>query len=253
MPRLIPFRLGAACGLALILLLAMTASASAKSVRANLLVIGKNNKVLAEKTITSGAVGIPTSKSATCFGAGTGGSGKTYKTNAPTALGLLSQAAKGTKALKPLSITDAFVDEFGLGICGVGGSKSTSKLSWYLKVNHKNPNKGGEQVKLKNGDQVLWALAGFPYPNQLSLTVPPNVEVGVPFTVKVFSYDDKGKKKPVAGAKVTGAAKTTGSDGSTSVTLSKPKLLRATHGKDLPSNGVKPTFAGSGTNYDLIW
>lgn len=253
MPRLVPFRLGAACGLALILLLATTAAASAKSVRADLLVIGKNNKVLAEKTLSTGAVKIPTSKSATCFGAGTGGSGKAYRTGGPTALGLLAQASKGTKALKPLSITDAFVDEFGLGICGVGSSKSTSKLSWYLKVNHKGTTVGGERVKLKNGDQVVWALAGFPYPDELSLRVPGSVSVGVPFKVKVFSYDDKGKRKPVAGAKVTAAAAPTGADGTTMVTLSKPKVLRATHGKDLPSNGVKPTFAGSGANYSWGW
>jgi hypothetical protein len=250
---LIPFRLGAACGLALILLLSTTAVASATSVRANLLVVGKAGKVLVDKSISSGAVNIPTSKSATCFGAGSGGSGKAYKTGAPTALGLLSQAAKSTKALKPLSITDAFVDEFGLGICGVGGSKSTTKLSWYLKVNHKNPNRGGEQVKLKAGDDVLWALAGFPYPNELELKVPSLVEVGVPFKVKVFSYDDKGKRKPVAGAKVTKATAPTAADGTTEVTLGAPKLLRATHGKDLPSSGVTPTFAGTGTNYDLTW
>jgi hypothetical protein len=253
MPRLIPFRLVAACGLALILLLSTTAVASAKNVRAHLLVVGKAGKVLAEKTISTGPVAIPTSKAATCFGAGTAGSGKKYPTKSPTALGLLSQAAKSTKALKPLSITDAFVDEFGLGICGVGGAKAGGKLSWYLKVNHKNPNRGGEQVKLKGGDEVIWALAGFPYPDELALTVPRTIDVGVPFKVRVWSYDEKGKRKPAAGAKVTGAAKPTGADGSTMVTLSAPKLLRATRGKDLPSPGVRPTFAGSGTNYALAW
>lgn len=253
MPRLIPFRLGAACGLALILLLATTAAATAKNVRADLLVVGKNNKVLAEKTLSTGAFKIPTSKSATCFGAGTGGSGKAYKTSGPTALGLLAQAAKGTKALKPLSITDAFVDEFGLGICGVGSSKASSKQSWYLKVNHKATTKGGEQVRLKSGDQVVWALAGFPYPSELALSAPDNVKVGVPFKVKVVAFDGLGKRKPVAGAKVTGAAQPTGADGTTMVTLTKPKLLRATHGKDIPSRGVRPTFASNGPSYNLGW
>jgi hypothetical protein len=249
MPRIVPSRLVAVCGLALILLFAIAASAPAKSVRANLRVVGKGGKVLAEKSLSSGALSIPTSKSATCFGAGTGGSGKGYKTSGPTALGLLAQGAKSIGALRPLSITDAFLDEFGLGICGVGPSKAAGKLSWYLKVNHKNPNKGGERVKIKGGDEVLWALAGFPYPAELSLKVPGLVQVGVPFKVKVFAYDDKGKRKPLAGAKVTGASKPTGSDGSTAVTLSKPTLLRATHGKDIPSNGVRPTFAGTGPTY----
>src|SRR5262249_16645986 len=94
MPRLIPSRLAAACALAIAILLPTAAVAPAKSVRANLRVVGKGGKVLAEKTLATGAVTIPTSKSATCFGKGTGGSGKGYKTKAPTALGLLAQASK---------------------------------------------------------------------------------------------------------------------------------------------------------------
>ena len=254
MPRLIPFRLAAACSLALILVLSTAvASAVAKKVEVDLRVVGKAGKVLSETTMRTGPTKIPTSRKATCFGKGTGGSGKKYATKTPTALGLLSQAAVSIKALKPLLITDTFVDEFGLGICGVGGSKSTSKLSWYLKVNHKNPNLGGEKVKLRAGDDVLWALAGFPYPAELALEAPSQATSGVPFAVRVFAYDDKGKRRPAAGVTVTGASAPTASDGRTTATLSTPRVLRATHGKDLPSNGVRPTFAGSGANYSWGW
>ena len=83
---------------------------------------------------------------------------------------MLVQAAKFTAALKPVLISDSF--DFGLALCGVGKSVATSKLSWYLKVNHKNPEIGGESVKVKAGDEVLWALAAFPYPNELSLSAP---------------------------------------------------------------------------------
>jgi len=58
----------------------------------------------------------------------------------------------------------------------------------------------------------------------------------MPFTVRVFAYDDKGKRSPAAGVKVTGADGATGADGRTTVTLSKPARLIARHGKDIPSN-----------------
>jgi hypothetical protein len=234
MPRLIPFRLVAACALAFVLVLCTAAVAVAKGVSADLRVVGSGGKVLAEKTLQAGTTSVPTSPKADCFGKGTGGSGKAVTVKGATALGLLGRAAKSTSSLQPLLLTDAF--DFGLGLCGIGGSEATSKLSWYLKVNHVNPELGGETVKLKAGDEVLWALAGFPYPDELALVAPDRVTLGHPFGVRVFSYDDKGKKKPVAGATVSGAEAPTGADGRTTVVLAKPKRLIARHGKDIPSN-----------------
>jgi hypothetical protein len=244
MPRLIPFRPIAACALALILVLSLAAVAVAK-VPADLRVVagGKN---LAEETLKTGTTSVPTSHKATCFGKGTAGSGKAATIKGATALGLLGEAAKSTGALKPLLLTDAF--DFGLGICGVGGHKATSTLSWYLKVNHKNPELGGDHVKLKAGDEVLWALEPYPYPNELSLVAPATATDGVPFGVRVFSYNDKGKRKPAAGVTVTGATAPTDADGRTTVTLSGPVsgpfTLAATHGKDIPSNQVDVCLGG---------
>lgn len=235
MPRLIPFRPIAACALALALVLSLAAVAVAK-VPADLRVVGGGGKILAEETLKTGTTSVPTSHKATCFGKGTAGSGKAATIKGATALGLLGQAAKSTGALKPLLLTDAF--DFGLGICGVGGYKATSKLSWYLKVNHKNPELGGDQVKLKAGDEVLWALEAYPYPNELSLVAPGEASAGVPFDVRVFSYGDKGKRKPAVGATVTGAQAPTDAEGHTTVVLGSPTVLTATDGKDIPSNQV---------------
>jgi hypothetical protein len=242
MPRFVPIRLAALCALAIALLVSSSAVASAKKVEADLRVVAKGGKVLDEETLKTGPTKIPTSKKATCFGAGTGGSGRPTATSAPTALGLLAQAASGSKALSPLLITDSF--DFGLGICGVGGYSATKSLSWYLKVNHKNPEIGGESVKLKPGDEVLWALTGYPYPSELALEAPAEATADAPFQVRVYSYDDKGKRKPVAGATVTGASGPTDSSGRATVTLATPTVLRATHGKDIPSNGVGVCLAG---------
>lgn len=242
MPRLISFRLAAACALALVLVASTAAVAMAK-VSADLRVVGGGGKILAEETLKTGTTAVPTSSKAICFGKGTAGSGKAAAVKGATAFGLLAQAAKSTKALKPLLVTDAF--DFGLGLCGVGGYKTTSKLSWYLKVNHVNPEIGGDSVKLKAGDEVLWAYASFPYPNELSLTAPTEATAGVPFEVRVFSYNDKGKRKPAAGVTVTGALMPTGTDGRTMAVVTGPTTLVATHGKDIPSNQVGVCVGGA--------
>src|SRR5258705_10767081 len=128
MPRLIPFRLVIACALA-VLLFASTAAIAAAKVPVGLRVVGGGGKILAEETLKTGTISVPTSPKATCFGKGTGGSGKAVKIKGATALGLLGQAAKSTSALKPLLLTDAF--DFGLGICRVGGVIAQWNVAWY--------------------------------------------------------------------------------------------------------------------------
>ncbi len=244
MPRLIPFRLVAACALAFVFALSVTAVAVAKGTRADLRVVNAAGKSLAEETLQTGTTKLPTSPKATCLGKGTGGSGKAVTVKGPTALGLLGQAAKSTPALKPLLISDHFLSEFGLGLCGIGGFVGHGGASWYLKVNHKNPELGGDAVKLKSGDEVLWALASYPYPNELSLSAPSEAVAGTPFEVSVFSYNDKGKRKPAAGVTVSGASGPTDAAGHATVTLATATMLVARHGKDIPSNGVAVCVGG---------
>lgn len=255
MPRLVPFRLVAACALALVLSVATTVTASGapsatgsagKGVPVDLRVVGKGGKVLTEEDLRTGTVAIKTSPQANCFGPGSGGSGKSVTVPGATALGALAQASKSTAALRPLLITDAF--DFGLGICGVGSGKVSGKASWALRVNHKVATVSGDSVKLKAGDEVLWAWApSFPYPNELALEAPERTDSGVPFTVRVFSYDEKGKRKPLAGATIAGlpGGAVTGSDGRATITLTAAvaeyATLTATHGKDIPSP-VAPVF-----------
>jgi hypothetical protein len=234
MPRSTPIRLAAACVLALVLSLSLTAGAFAKGFSADLRVVGAKGKILAEKPVTTATTSVKTSPKATCFGAGSGGSGASVSIQGNTAMGLLAAAAKTTGALKPLSISDHF--EFGLALCGIGSSIAKGEASWYLKVNHKALSVGGDAAKIKPGDEVLWDLApSYPYPNELALTVPKAVNAGKPFTVKVVSYDEKGKAKPAAGVKVTGASGLTKADGKTTVTLNKSGQLTATKGEEIPA------------------
>jgi hypothetical protein len=238
MPRITPFRLAAVCALALSLTFVVTAAAAAKGLRADLRVVGAGGKVLAEKTVASANVAVKTSPKATCFGQGTGGSGDDVQLKGNTAMGLLASGAKTIPALRPLSISDHF--DFGLALCGIGSSVAKGSSSWYLKINHQSPQVGGEVAKIKAGDEVLWALSkteapDFEYPDELVLTAPASATTGKSFTVRVWAYDEKGRKSPQAGAKVTGAAEPTGSDGRTTVTLSKPARLIARATGEIPS------------------
>ncbi len=234
MPRLIPFRPAAACALALTFALGVAVPALAKGVPVHLRAVSDNGKVLADKSLRTGTASIKSSPKAECFGTGTGGSGKAVTIKGATALGALIQASRFTSALRPILISDHF--DFGLALCGVGGKSATDTLSWYLKVNHKNPNIGGEDVKLHAGDEVLWALEPFPYPDELALKAPKRAKAGKPFKVRVFSYDDNGKRTPAPGVKVRGASSPTGADGRTTVVIGRPMRLIARHGKDIPSN-----------------
>jgi hypothetical protein len=238
MPRITPNRLAAACALAIVMFMSLTAGALAKGFTAELRVVGKGGKVLAEQPVRAGGtVSVKTSPKATCFGAKTGGSGKAVSIGTNTAMGLLARASKSVGALRPLSITDAF--SFGLGICGVGSSVAKGGAGWYLKVNHKGAQVSGDAVKLHPGDEVLWDLApSYPYPNELVLEAPSFATAGVPIPVRVLAYNEKGKSKPVVGASVTGAAGPTAADGRTTVTLTASSSLVATHGKEIPSAAV---------------
>jgi hypothetical protein len=234
MPRLISSRLGAACALALALSLPIAATAAAKGFSANLRVVGSGGKVVAEKTLSTATVSVKTSPKATCFGAGTGGSGKPASIAANTAMGLLARGAQSTGSLRPLLISDHF--SFGLALCGVGASVAKGEASWYLKINHRAPSVGGDKAKIKAGDEVLWDLASsYPYPEELALTAPATATAGMPFTVTAFAYNEKGKRKPAAGVTVTGASGPTGADGTATVTLAGTGLLSASKSGDIPS------------------
>ena len=244
MPRLVPFRLAAACALALLAVLCGAQIATAKGVPASLRVVGTSGQVLTEKTLFAHTTTVPTSPRATCFGNGTGGSGKPATIKGATALGLLGQAARSTASLRPLLITDAF--DFGLGLCGIGGKAIHGKKeSWYLKVDHRGATVGGEALKLHPGDEVLWYLAAsYPYPGELWLQAPGHVRAGQPFSVRAFSYDEKGKREPAAGVTVTGAQGPTGADGRATVTLGRPVRLIAREDGLIPSGRVPICVGG---------
>jgi hypothetical protein len=247
MPRLIPIRLAAACALALVLSLSSSASTFAKGFTADLRVVGSGGKLLAEKTLSTATTTLQTDPKASCFGAGSGGSGDKVTVPGNTALGLLARGAGTIGSLKPLALSDHF--DFGLALCGVGSSVAKGSASWYLKINHKALSVSGDAAKIRPGDEVLYDLAtteppSYSYPDELALRAPAKATAGMPFTVTVFSYDEKGRRKPAAGVKVTGAGAPTGANGKATVVLSEPALLSARDGERIPSNRAAVCVGG---------
>lgn len=229
------------------ILLAIPASASGAAT-AEVRVLGPDFD-LEQAFFVTGTANIPTDPDADCFFGGTGGSGDPVTLSGPTALGAVKHASNWHSGLLPFSITDEF--EFGLGVCGFGGHESDASTFWYVKVDHKEPTTGGDQVELENGDRVLWYLSpsNFPNPNpaELILVAPASAEPAVPFQVAVTEwtcttdFPSTCTQGPANNAqvRVNGVqVATTNASGLATVTLPASSTLRATRGAEIPSKTV---------------
>jgi hypothetical protein len=235
------FRLGGSAAAVVALLLLPAAASATKGV--DLRVVNSAGKTLAEHRQYTGTVQIKTDRHANCFGQGTGGTGDRVEVKGATGLGAVRDGLARDRDLRPLSVTDAFLDDgFGLGVCGIGGFRSQGSSFWYLKGDHVGSQVSGSQLKLRRGEDVLWYLSpGFPPPPELRLRAPASAQPDVPYRVTVYSYADDGTRSAAAGATVTGAALPTGSAGHTMVTspAAGTDNLHATRAQDIPSNRVE--------------
>jgi hypothetical protein len=224
--------------LALALTLSLPAAAGARSAPAEVRVVAPSGTTLAEQTQYTDSVRIKTNKRADCFGPGTGGSGRKVDVAGRTALGVVADASRTERRLRPLAISDHF--DFGLAVCGFGSAVAPQSGYWYLKHNHAAAQAGGELTLLDRGDSVLWYLIedfDRPTPVELELRVPARVKPG-PNPVRVFEYADNGARSPAAGATLPGTgAVPTNAEGRTTVALSgKRTVLRAERAGAIPSN-----------------
>lgn len=214
---------------------------------ADVRVVDSSGETLAEHTQYTGKAKIKTRGRADCFGEGTGGSGDRVTVPRATALGVVEHATKWDRDIKPVLVSDAF--DFGLAVCGFGDAVASESGFWYLKINHVGSQIGGDQARLKKGDEVLWYLIedfNQPTPTELMMKAPARSD-GSEFTVKVWEYADDGSRRPAEGAAVTGAEEPTGTDGRTTVDpgsiqgpLPDPtfRTLRATREGSIPSQAI---------------
>lgn len=219
-------------GVAVICTMSAGTAAAAGKIPVNLRVVSYQGKTLFDGTVKTGTAKIKPNSD--CLG---GSAGPARTLTGPTALGALADASKISSALRPMKISDG---DFGFGLCGFGKTLVKGENWWVLKYNHADSMLGGEATKLKKNSDVLWYLAksySETTPNELVLDAPKKVKKGASFKVRVFEYDGKGKRKPVEGAKLSGAsAALTNAQGYTKVTLSKKTRLSATFTGTIPSN-----------------
>ncbi len=88
----------------------------------------------------------------------------------------------------------------------LGDTESGTKSFWEIFVNNVAATSGACEIKLRPGEQLLFAVVPstgpFYYPSSLSAPTTANVDHA--FTAKVVGYNAKGKAAPLAGAVVDG-------------------------------------------------
>jgi RTX calcium-binding nonapeptide repeat (4 copies) len=178
--------------------------------------------------------------------AGCNGSGATKTVQGPSALGIVESAARVAPSVRPFSVSDEF--DFGLLVCGIGGSFAAADGSsyWLYKVDHKFAQVGGEQYPLTGGEQVLWYFVdsnrGLNTGSELELVAPARARPGAGFTVRAIEYDEEAHPSPAAGVLVFGAGgpQQTGPDGRAQIVSNDTGRLRlrAVRGNDIPAEPV---------------
>jgi Domain of unknown function (DUF4430) len=88
----------------------------------------------------------------------------------------------------------------------LGDTENGKKSYWGIWVNNAYATTGACEIKLKPGDQLLFAVDSVAHhEHPLGLTAAPQAKAGRSFKVKVVSYSDAGVAKPLAGVQVSGA------------------------------------------------
>jgi hypothetical protein len=215
---------------------------------AQLRVVSGDGKTFADARVYTGTTRVPTSRRANCFFGGVGGSGNPATVQGPNALGVVADGARLLPRLRPLLVTDEF--SFGLGVCGIGGARGNANRFWSVRVNRRALQVGGDQVRLRPGDRVLWALIPNPVcepdppfncdpgPPELELRAPARARRGDQFAVRVLQWSDTGQRSVAPGVTVNGAAAPTDANGVTQVSLARTRKLVATRSGAIASAPV---------------
>jgi Domain of unknown function (DUF4430) len=98
--------------------------------------------------------------------------------------------------------SSSFNDYEVTSILGEAHSFSTN-LYWSVWINNKYATTGVCEIKLRRGDQVLFAAEGSKTEDPIAIEAPSSATVGHTFQVTVVSFSEAGKSRPLAGAAVS--------------------------------------------------
>lgn len=158
-----------------------------------------------------------------------GTNGGANPTAGPTVTSALDDAVAWDGTWNP-SFSDFLVNR-------IGSDKATDTQFWGTALNGTPTEAGGCQVRVKAGDEVLWAYDMFAARQFLELSGPRTARLNRPFRVKVT--DAKNGDKPVKGANVGGVAKTNARGVATIVGTDRgPLLAKAERRGAIRSNAI---------------
>ena len=202
-------------GALVLLSLAAAPAALAAPVGSTVRVEGASQTIL-EVPVTSDGHEVTTASGGThpCDGTNNGA----FPSPVPTPTAALDDAARANSISWDADWFQSFNDFI---VTRVANESATSSQFWGLIVNGKFSSSGGCQVKLNQGDEVLYAFDAFSKSAILRLAGPGTATVGRPVNVTVT---DTQSSSPAANASVHGA--TTGGDGVATVTFGQEGIYR---------------------------
>ena len=136
----------------------------------------------------------------------------------PTPTGALDDAARLGGFSWDGTWSDSFRDFL---VTRVGPDRATMTQFWGYFVNYESPSKGGCQLTVKDGDEVLYAFDAFSKTHALKLTGPTAARTDEPVNVRVT---DGGDGSPQAAASVSGSP--TGADGVATLSFPERGIFR---------------------------
>jgi Domain of unknown function (DUF4430) len=166
----------------------VAAPAAALAAKVSVRIEGAAKTLQAAKTIQTG------SGSITKFGAPAGAC------PAASVLGALDTSTHGKwKGTFSTSFNDFFITSI------LGETPSSKTGYWGVWLNNKYATTGACEIKLRAGDQVLFAVDSVKkHEHPLGIIAPAKARAGKVFDLKIVSYSDSGQATPVAGAAVHG-------------------------------------------------
>jgi hypothetical protein len=202
---------------AALLLLSLAAAPAAFAVPVGVTVRAEGARTtILEVPVTSDGHDVTTPSGGThpCDGTNAGA----YPSPVPTPTAALDDAARANGVSWDADWFASFSDFI---VTRVANESATSSQFWGLIVNGKFSNSGGCQVKLNQGDEVLYAFDAFSKSAVLRLAGPGTATVGQPVNVTVT---DTQSGSPAANASVHSS--TTGGDGVATVTFGEEGIYR---------------------------